>query len=159
MKDSWRTPQLLFRRIQREMGITFTLDPCTTENNPLRTPKFFTKKENGLLQSWKQEIVYMNPPYSRNNIDKWVAKAKHEAQAHYGTVVVALLPLRTAQWFRKNILPGFKIIRDLEKWRYELDHSDCGVFFLEKRVKFIDPEIGAAIKGSPNFDSILAIWV
>ena len=129
------------------------------KDNPLGTEKFFTEKENGLRQSWKQEIVYMNPPYSRDNIDKWTAKAKREAETLYGTVVVGLLPLRSAQWFRKNILPGFKIIRELEKWRYTLDHGDCGVFFLERRVKFIDPEIGAAIKGSPNFDSILAIWV
>lgn len=159
MKDSWRTPQLLFRRIQREMGITFTLDPCTTKDNPLGTEKFFTKKENGLRQSWKQEIVYMNPPYSRDIIDKWVAKAKHETQAHYGTVVVGLLPLRTAQWFRKNILPGFTIIRELENWRNMLNHEDCGVYFLERRIKFVDPQTGAPVKDSPSFDSILAIWV
>jgi hypothetical protein len=140
------------------MNVTFTLDPCTTNQNRLGIEKIFTEEDNGLSQSWGHECVFMNPPYSRGNIDLWTNKARYESLIYEDTVVVGLLPLRTAKWFRRNILPGFKILRELHDWIH-LKPEQCGVFFLEKRVKFIDPEKNAPIPGSPNFDSFLAIWV
>ena len=156
--DYWGTPLALFRRIQREMDVVFTLDPCAAPENRLGIEKFFTEKENGLRQSWRGEIVYMNPPYSRGNIDKWTMKASEEAFARLDTVVVGLLPLRTAQWFRRSILPFAKILQSLSDWQY-LPHQYCGIYFLEKRVRFIDSKRNAPIPGSPNFDSFLAVWV
>lgn len=155
-KDNWGTPLHLFRMIEREMDITFTLDPCTSEGNRLSINSFYTEKDNGLKKSWIDEIVFMNPPYSRGNIDLWTKKARIES-FEGGCIVVGLLPLRTAKWFRLNILKYSVIVKDLKDWIY-INIGECGIYFLKNRVKFIDPEIGAAIKGSPNFDSFLAIW-
>jgi len=157
MFDEWGTPLKLFRRIQREMDIIFTLDPCTSKLNRLDTNSFYTEKDNGLSKSWEGEIVFMNPPYSRPKISSWINKARDEAFINDNTIVVGLLPLRTPQWFRKYILPYSKIIRNLKEWK-TLKNCECGIFFLEKRVQFIDPKTGVATKDFPNFDSILVIW-
>jgi len=156
VNDNWGTPLSLFRRIEREMNIKFTLDPCTTDKNRLGTLKYYTIKENGLIQSWEGEIVYVNPPYSRGQIKLWVKKCRIEAFDN-NALVVGLLPLRSALWFRENILPFIKILQNIEDWIY-LDHGDCGLFFLERRIKFYDYVLGAPIKDYPNFDNILVIW-
>ena len=157
MFDEWGTPLKLFRRIERDMNIVFTLDPCTSELNRLDVNAFYTEKDNGISKSWTDEIVFMNPPYSRPKISLWVKKARDEAFKNDNTIVVGLLPLRTPKWFRNYILPYAKIIKDLRKWRI-LKECECGIFFLEKRVQFIDPKTGVATKDFPNFDSVLVIW-
>lgn len=158
MFDEWGTPFKLFKRIQNEMNVKFTLDPCTSETNRLNTDTYFTKRTNGLIRSWENKIVFMNPPYSRGNIDLWTEKARREAFSNVNTVVVGLLPLRTAKWFRLNILPYSKIVKNLRAW-YKLKHGECGIYFLERRVNFVHPNPRIEINNSPNFDSILAIWV
>jgi hypothetical protein len=50
--EEWATPPDLFRKLNAEFH--FTLDVCATAENA-KCPKFFTKKENGLLQSWRGE--------------------------------------------------------------------------------------------------------
>ena len=69
--DVWATPQDFFDKLNTEFN--FTLDPCCNSENA-KCPKFFTEKENGLLQSWDNESVFMNPPYGKE-ISKWVQKA------------------------------------------------------------------------------------
>ena len=66
--DEWETPQDFFDRLNEEFH--FTLDVCATEENA-KCEKYFTKKENGLVQGWKNETVWCNPPYGRK-IGQWV---------------------------------------------------------------------------------------
>lgn len=102
--DLWSTPQKLFDELNAEFH--FTLDPCSTNENA-KCAKFYTKNEDGLLQDWDNEIVFMNPPYGRE-IGKWVRMADRTAQR--GGVVVALLPARTDTiWFQKNIYKKYEI--------------------------------------------------
>jgi phage N-6-adenine-methyltransferase len=92
------TPYFLYK--QYDDYFHFTLDPCTTSDNPLRTSKFYTEKEDGLKQSWTGERVYCNPPYGRNIAGRWVQKAR-DSQAE---LVVMLLPSRTdTKWFHDYI--------------------------------------------------------
>jgi site-specific DNA-methyltransferase (adenine-specific) len=86
----WTTPQWLFDALDREFG--FTLDPCSTHANA-KCVRHFTQEENGLLQSWRDEIVFMNPPYGRA-IAHWMAKA-HASARHEGATVICLVPART----------------------------------------------------------------
>ena len=58
--DLWSTPQDFFDELNKEFY--FTLDPCYNKENA-KCDKFFTKKQDGLKQSWDGEIVFMNPPY------------------------------------------------------------------------------------------------
>ena len=143
MKDKyWLTPKDIYEKLDKEFSFDF--DPC-----PLNF------KEDGLLIDWG-ERNFINPPYSRKAIKLWVKKCKNEA-FNNNALVVALLPLRSALWFRDNILPFFKLLYRLEDWIY-LDVGDCGFFFMEKRIRFYDHHLGAPIKDYPNFDNVIVIW-
>lgn len=102
-KDLWGTPWPLYRKLHNKHH--FTLDPCCTEETA-QCEKYYTPETNGLIQSWKGESVYVNPPYSRGNIDKWVFKCFQESE---GANIVALLPVSTsADWFQKYCLKQTK---------------------------------------------------
>ena len=87
--NEWSTPQDYFNILNKEFE--FTLDPCATEENA-KCKKYYTKKENGLIQDWSNEIVFMNPPYGRE-IRRWIKKAYEEGLK--GATVVCLVPSRT----------------------------------------------------------------
>lgn len=87
--EEWATPQAFFNQLNKEFN--FTLDPCATAENA-KCKKYFTKEQNGLLQSWAGETVFCNPPYGRQ-IAKWVEKAYEETRR--GATVVMLIPART----------------------------------------------------------------
>lgn len=89
-RDDWETPWALFNELDKEFH--FTLDPCSSDSNA-KCKKHYTIKENGLKQSWKDEIVFCNPPYG-SEIKHWVKKAHDEWKNNYATVVM-LIPART----------------------------------------------------------------
>ena len=99
--DLYATPDWLFERLDNVFH--FTLDPCATPGNA-KCKKFFTKDDDGLLQDWAGERVFMNPPYGRG-ISNWVRKAYETAET--GAVVVCLLPARTCtRWFHDYCAKG-----------------------------------------------------
>jgi len=59
---TWPTPQQWFDYLNLEFG--FTLDPCC-QHETAKCKKHYTPEEDGLAQSWKDERVFMNPPYGR----------------------------------------------------------------------------------------------
>ncbi len=69
--NEWATPQDFFDELNKEFH--FTLDPCATHENH-KCAKYFTEEDDGLAQSWDNEIVFCNPPYGRQ-IKHWVKKA------------------------------------------------------------------------------------
>ena len=87
--NEWTTPRDVFDKLNKAYG--FTLDPCCTKESAL-CEKFYTIVENGLVQDWSKDVVFMNPPYGRG-INKWVEKAYRESEK--GAVVVCLIPART----------------------------------------------------------------
>ena len=98
--DEWPTPQDFFDRLNEEFH--FTLDVCATPENA-KCPRYFTKRENGLLQKWTG-ICWMNPPYGRE-IGQWVQKAYTSALE--GATVVCLLPARTdTAWWHDYCMKG-----------------------------------------------------
>lgn len=97
----WATPQWLFDALNKEF--TFTLDPCSTHANA-KCARHFTLAEDGLLQSWNREIVFMNPPYG-SVIGQWMAKA-HDTTIHESATVVCLVPARTDTiWWHAHVMP------------------------------------------------------
>ncbi len=69
--DQWSTPQDFFDELNKQFN--FTLDPCADKKNA-KCKKFFTKEQDGLKQSWDNEVVFCNPPYGRV-IKDWVKKS------------------------------------------------------------------------------------
>ena len=145
--DEWQTPQELFDKLNEEFD--FDLDVAATNINNKCLCAFYycepwwqdaLKAEKWYIPSeeTKKPTCWMNPPYSRGNIDQFCQKAYEESQK--GCTVVGLLPLRSASWFHKCVMKAHEIR------------------FLTRRVKFIDPETGKPSKGSPNFDSIIVVW-
>lgn len=95
----WSTPQDFYDNLNNIFN--FTLDPCSDDVNH-KTLKYFTEKDDGLIQSWDNERVFMNPPYGRE-IGKWVKKASEQK----GGLVVCLLPARTdTRWWHDYVVGG-----------------------------------------------------
>jgi len=131
----WGTPQELFDRLNEEFN--FTLDPCATKDNA-KCEKYFTIKENGLIQSWKDEIVFMNCPYGRE-MKFWMEKAFKETNKIDGAkIVVGLLKATT------DTIPFHKFI-------YK---KNTEIRFIKGRVKYID---GNKPQPAP-FPSMIVIW-
>ena len=117
--QEWGTPFDLYKSLNDEFH--FTLDPCTTPDNPLGTPKFYTKAEDGLEQSWYGERVFCNPPYGKD-ISMWLGGSMGP---HGGapSVAVYLLPARTdTKWFHDYCWP--------------MDEAMCEIRFIKGRLKF-----------------------
>lgn len=70
----WLTPP----QIIAALG-AFDLDPCAPVNQPYPTARrCFTAHDNGLIQDWGNERVWLNPPYSARIIGKWLGRmAEH----------------------------------------------------------------------------------
>lgn len=104
----WATPVDFYNNLNDEFH--FTLDPCSNDENH-KCDKYFTVDDDGLSKDWSGETVYMNPPYGRGEIDKWVKKASEES-AKENTQVVALIPASTdTRWFHEYVYNKAKEIR------------------------------------------------
>ena len=86
--NEWATPQAFFAELNQEFN--FTLDPCATPQNA-KCARYFTKEIDGLSQSWRDEIVFCNPPYGRD-LSKWVAKAYTETLSGGQRLLLCLFP-------------------------------------------------------------------
>jgi len=83
--------------------LKFTLDPCCLEETAL-CKKFYTPEDNGLIQDWTGERVFMNPPYGQE-LKHWIAKAYYSE-----AFTVALIPSRTdTKWFHSFIYGKHRI--------------------------------------------------
>jgi site-specific DNA-methyltransferase (adenine-specific) len=132
----WCTPKDLFERLNIEFG--FTLDAAASEASA-KCRKFYTNKEDGLLQDWGGEVVFCNPPYGQE-IGKWVKKA-HEESRKPGTVVVLLIPART----------------DTHYWHEYILHGEASeVRFLRGRLHFEDEDGNKG--GRAPFPSAVVIY-
>ena len=128
--DLWSTPQLLFDELNKEFN--FTLDPCATHKNA-KCKKYYTKEQDGLRQSWENEIVFMNPPYGKE-IGEWIKKAYTEHVCANAKVVM-LLPARTDT-----------------KWFHHWIYKQAEIRFIKGRLKFGNS------KNSAPFPSMIVIF-
>lgn len=129
----WRTPPEVFDPLNEEFQ--FTLDPCTTADNPLGVANYYTEQDNGLEQDWYDERVFMNPPYGRE-VYAWTRKARESAER--GALVVGLLPAST----------------DLAWWHDDVvGHAE--VRYIRGRVRFLTD---GPYRASGFFASVVVIW-
>ena len=125
--DEWFTPQNFFDEINKEFN--FTLDVAATVDNT-KCKKFFTIKDNGLIQNW-EGVIWCNPPYS--DIKLWVEKAYNESLK--GTKIVLLIPVRTDT-----------------KYFHSFIYNKAELRFIKGRLKFSDS------RNSAPFPSMLVIY-
>lgn len=129
-KDKWQTDPKVFKPLNDQYN--FTLDPCCEIHTAL-CDKFYTEKENGLIQKWEGETVFVNPPYSRGNIDQWMKKCYEESLN--GTTVIALIPVSTSS-----------------NWWHEYVWNKSKIHYFKGRLRFVGAPFTAP------FSSCLAIY-
>lgn len=123
----------------------FTLDVAAAPHNA-KCERFFTREDNGLLQSWAGERVWCNPPYS--GLDAWLRKAWQEYPDTRG--IVMLLPANRVEqkWWQDHVEP----YRDRPG-------SPLTVEFLPGRMRFIKPgQTDVGPNERPPFGCCLLIW-
>lgn len=75
LRDDYKTPQKIYSPILEIFNRSnFDIDVACTEHN-IPADKYFTKAENGLLQTW-QGLCFCNPPW--NKTIKFIQKAINE---------------------------------------------------------------------------------
>lgn len=128
----WETPQYLFDQLNEEFH--FTLDPCCVPETA-KCPQYYTPSDNGLIQDWSNDIVFVNPPYGKE-IKKWIKKSHDEAKN--GATVVLLIPARTdTQYFHDYI------------------YNQAEIRFIKGRIKFIQ---NGEIKNAAPFPSMIVVF-
>ena len=104
MKTDWKTPFVLFNALDEEFH--FTLDVCASKWNN-QCEKYFTEKENGLLQKWSG-VCWCNPPFDFTQ-KYWVQKAWEEAQRGVTSVVLFPGNYHDTEWFHRYVLGASEI--------------------------------------------------
>ena len=112
--DEWGTPQDKFNEWDKEFK--FTLDPCCNIYRQLKHDwRQHAKLDyiDGLSLEWKNQRVYVNPPYSNKNVELWCKKCFDEKDQ--AELIVLLIPLSkgSTKYFHKYVYP-YAEIRMLE---------------------------------------------
>ena len=100
-KSDWCTPKNIVDLVQQFR--TIELDPCSNPNSIVGALETYSLENNqdGLALLWKS-FNYVNPPYSKGKLIKWVAKAESEYVQNCVESIV-LVPARTdTKWFHKH---------------------------------------------------------
>jgi phage N-6-adenine-methyltransferase len=141
LSDDRSLPMDCFAKLNERFH--FTIDAAASVENR-RLPRFWSATDNALIQDWKGERVYCNPPYS--DIEPWVRKAWWE---RFAQITVLLLPAnRTDQaWWQHLIEP----LRD--------KGPVLRVEFLPGRIRFLRPgQLSIGPNERPRFSCCLCIW-
>lgn len=138
-KDNWETPYWLFDQLNSRFN--FTVDVAAIENNckvfSCLNPIFYN---DGLKESWKNERVFCNPPFSQK--DLWIKKAYEETINGECPLCIMILPSSVENKvyheyiFNKNIY-----------WEP-----------LQGRVSFIDPRTKKPKLGNTHGTIIVYFW-
>ena len=96
------TPDYIIQAVRQVVG-DIELDPASsaTANEIIQAQRYYTVELNGLAQDWTAETLWMNPPYSRGDIDAFVEKLASEVKR--GAVKRALVITHNAtetRWCR-----------------------------------------------------------
>lgn len=97
----WETRQEYFDKWNKRFG--FSLDVCSSPGSQ-KCDKYFSPEDDGLSQSWMNEVFWCNSPYSREQA-KWVKYGIEQ-----GASGVFLLPSRTdTKLYHEWLEPNCKI--------------------------------------------------
>ena len=129
--DEWITPAAIIEAARDAMG-GIDLDPASSEraNEWVRAERFLCQADDGLLQTWHGRI-WLNPPYSRGNFDRFIDKLLFEWRVGRVKQACVLTNLVT------DTRAGQRLLRNAT--------ATC---MLAGRLRFIEPE-GGKVLGSP----------
>jgi len=132
MKNSWGTDPAVFNAMNKEFN--FGLDAAASDENHL-IPNYLTREQDALTVDWELKFkwseiksVWVNPPYGRGYIKKFMNKAIE--QKAKGVTTVMLVPATLdAQWLPLNSISEIRIVTG-------------------GRLSFFHPETGKKVNGN-----------
>lgn len=129
----WYTPNFIADAARDVLG-QIDLDPasCVQANSIIKAKKYFTRADDGLKQEWYGKI-FLNPPYSRWLIEKFVDKL---LASDFEEAIALTGACTETQWFSR------------------LATCAAGVCFITKRVRFIQAD-GTPCKRNPRNGSCI----
>lgn len=98
--ERWTPPEYWEPALDLHEKDGFDLDPATCDESLVPARVKYTQQENGLIQEWHAELLWLNPPYSQN--EKWTLKLQKEVEA--GRVVEAYILEKTdnrTAWYQR----------------------------------------------------------
>jgi len=135
MKNSWGTDPDVFNALDREFD--FALDAAANYQNTKVPNNYLTKDDDALSTDWEQAIfnvtsknlnVWVNPPYGKGFIKKFMNKAIE--QKAKGVTTVMLVPATLdAQWLPIQHISEIRIVTG-------------------GRLSFYHPETGKKVNGN-----------
>jgi phage N-6-adenine-methyltransferase len=121
--NNWFTPAKWIELARSVMG-AIDLDPasCELANRTVQATKFFSADDDGLTREWRGR-VWLNPPYSRDLIQKFVEKLVAELAAGHVTEAVVLTHNYTDT-----------------AWFHLLAEQAAAICFTRGRIRFMRPD-------------------
>jgi phage N-6-adenine-methyltransferase len=99
--DEWGTPARYIARVLEVLG-RIDCDPASNAfaQTIIKAAVFYTAAVDGLIQKWLG-TVFLNPPYSRKLIERFVAKLLAELRTGRCTAAIVLVNASTsAEWYQ-----------------------------------------------------------
>lgn len=144
LRNEYETPDKYFDPLNALFK--FDVDAAATANNAL-LPRYWTKHDNGLEQSWAGLSVFCNPPYTKGQYAQWVQKA---CNARYSDPAS---PLHVAAPHIALVLPFNPETKGFSPVWYYADY----LLLPYERIKFGLSMLEEA-PTSPNFYSCIALF-
>src|SRR4051812_5211986 len=109
LSDEYRTPARVF--VPLHVRYRFTRDVAAARWNA-KLPTYWTKRDNALRRRWSGRN-WMNPPYSRGNLARWMGYARTEVIRHSAELVGCLVPAYTSEgWWHDAVeAPAGRLLR------------------------------------------------
>lgn len=147
--DDRGTPPDLFDPLHKRFR--FSIDVAAAPHNA-KLPRFYTRQQDALKQSWRGERVWCNPPYNARDLAAFTKKAWHEWN-HGAELIVMLVPANRPEqaWWQDYVEP----------FRDQRIMGSLTVEFLRDRRRFIRHDLGhteVMPNERPPFGVALLIW-
>jgi site-specific DNA-methyltransferase (adenine-specific) len=136
----------------------FTVDVCADEKNH-QHPRYFSEKDNGLLQSWEGETFFMNPPYGAQ-ILSWMKKARDSCILD-SAMGALLVPARVdTGWWRQCVMQSDGAAGRLRSMNFDAKNQvlwfrwerlTVGLYHHDQRICFDEMSTGAPFPASVIF--------
>jgi len=118
--QDWYTPSAYIEAARKVLG-EIDLDPASSDlaQETVKANTYYTKKTDGLTKDWKGR-VWMNPPYARELVGRFISKFIKHVE-------------------RKDITAGIVLVNNSTetKWHQGMASVSNMVCFPDKRIKFI----------------------
>lgn len=135
---NWCTPSKYVTAVKALFNDKVALDPCSNKWSIVEAETAFSLPEqDGLIEEWNYQTIYVNPPYGadrsrKTTIKHWLYKCAH-AHKHFHSEVLALAP----------------VAANTSHWKEYVWGSATAVCFLyDTRLKFLENGDGEG-KGAP----------